>query len=58
MEKFKLYPEQNLNKTMDNLSYNMQALEINVSEVLHNTIKTKTMEAKKKKLALWKKESV
>ena len=47
MEKFKLYPEQNLNKTMDNLS-----------EVLHNTIKTKTMEAKKKKLALWKKESV
>ena len=29
---------------MENLSYNMQALQINVSEV-HNTIKTETLEA-------------
>ena len=36
----------------------MQALEINVPEVLHNTIKTKTVEVKQKDLALWKQESI
>lgn len=40
---------------MDNLSYNMQALEIDlVSEVLLKTIETKTVEAKQQELALWK----
>ena len=36
----------------------MQALEINVPEVLHNTIKTKKVEIKQKDLALWKQQSV
>ena len=43
---------------MENLPYNMQALEINVSEVLYNTIKTETLEAKQKELAFWQKESL
>ena len=43
---------------MANLSHNMQVQETNVSEVLHNAIKTKITEVKLKQLALWNQGSV
>ena len=58
VQDFKILDEPNLNSVVDNLSDNMQALEINVSEVLHNSIKTETEEAKQKELASWIKEDV
>ena len=36
----------------------MQALEINVSKIIHNSMKTKTEEAKQKELELWDQENV
>ena len=36
----------------------MQALEINITEVLHNSIKTKSEKAKQKELASWIQENV
>ena len=51
-------PRTNFEQNNGQSSHNMQALEINVPEVLHNTIKTKTVEVKQKDLALWKQQSV
>ena len=53
VQEFKILDEPNLGSVVDNLSDSMQALEINASEVLHNSIKTETEEAKQKELASW-----
>ena len=50
---FKMLDEPNLDSVEDNLSDSMQTLEINLSEVLHNSIKTETGESKQKELASW-----
>lgn len=50
--------EPNLDSVADKLSNSMQIFEINVSEVLHNSIKTETEEAKQKILASWIQENV
>ena len=53
VEEFTIWDEPNLDSVVDNLSDSMQALEINVSEVLHNSITTETVEAKQKELTSW-----
>ena len=50
VQEFKILDEPNLESVVDNLSDSMQALEINVSEVLYNSIKT--VEAKTKRTCL------
>ena len=46
VQEFKILDELNLDSVVDNLSDSMQALESNVSEVSHNSIKTETGEEK------------
>ena len=53
VQEFRTLDEPNLYRVVDNLSDSMQALEINVSEVSHNSIKTETEEEKQKELAAW-----
>ena len=53
VQEFKILDEPNLDSVVDNLSDSMEALQINVSEVLQNSTKTETEEAKQKELAAW-----
>ena len=50
IETFEIVDEPNLENIVESLSNSMQALKINVSEVLHNSIKTETEEAIEREL--------